>query len=81
MTKESMPMQQDQKILIKDTFKIVIDEEGVELSWDENINPEYNYLSTIGKEKFEKIFISILENFLKDFTDEENVFTTETEEE
>ena len=51
------------------------------VSWDENINPEYNCLSTMGKEELEKTLIDILKDLLEEFTNEENVFTTETENE
>ena len=79
MTTESMSTQQDEKNLIKDTFAIVIDDEGMRVSWDEDINPEYNCLSTMGKEELEKTLIDILKGLLEDFTNGENVLTTETE--
>jgi len=81
MTTESMSPQQDQEELIQDTLEIIIDEEGMRVSWDENINPEYNYLSKMEKEKLDKTLIDIVKALLEEFTKEENVVTTETEEE
>lgn len=81
MTTESMSPQQDQEEPIQDTLEIIIDEEGMRVSWDENINPEYNYLSKMEKEELNKTLIDIVKDLLEEFTKEENVVTTETEEE
>ncbi len=81
MTTESMLTQKDQENSIPDTFEIVIDDEGMRVSWDEDINPEYNYLSTLGKEELEKTLIEILKDLLDEFHNKENVLTTETEKE
>jgi len=81
MTTESMSPQQDQEEPIQDTLEIIIDEEGMRVSWDENINPEYNYLSKMEKEELDKTLIDIVKDLLEEFTKEENVVTTETEEE
>lgn len=81
MTTESMLTQKDQENSIPDTFEIVIDDEGMRVSWDEDINPEYNYLSTMGKGELEKNLIEILKDLLDEFTNGENVLTTETEKE
>jgi len=81
MTTESMSPQQDQEEPIQDTLEIIIDEEGMRVSWDENINPEYNYLSKMEKEELNKTIIDIVKDLLEEFTKEENVVTTETEEE
>ena len=72
---------QDQEEPIQDTLEIIIDEEGMRVSWDENINPEYNYLSKMEKEELDKTLIDIVKDLLEEFTKEENVVTTETEEE
>ena len=76
-----MSPQQDQEEPIQDTLEIIIDEEGMRVSWDENINPEYNYLSKMEKEELDKTLIDIVKDLLEEFTKEENVLTTETEEE
>lgn len=81
MTTESMSPQQDQEEPIQDTLEIIIDEEGMRVSWDENINPEYNYLSKMEKKELDKTLIDIVKDLLEEFTKEENVVTTETEEE
>ena len=81
MTTESMLTQKDQENSIPDTFEIIIDDEGMRVSWDEDINPEYNYLSTMGKEELEKTLIEILKDLLDEFTNGEYVLTTETEKE
>jgi hypothetical protein len=81
MTTESMLTQKDQEKSIQDTFEIIIDDEGMRVSWDEDINPEYNYLSTMGKGELEKTLIEILKDLLDEFTNGENVLTTETEKE
>ena len=81
MTTESMSPQQDQEEPIQDTLEIIIDEEGMRVSWDENINPEYNYLSKMEKEELDKTLIDIVKDLLEEFTKEENVVTAETEEE
>jgi hypothetical protein len=81
MTTESMSPPQDQEEPIQDTLEIIIDEEGMRVSWDENINPEYNYLSKMEKEELDKTLIDIVKDLLEEFTKEENVVTTETEEE
>jgi hypothetical protein len=81
MTTESMLTQKDQENSIPDTFEIVIDDEGMRVSWDEDINPEYNYLSTMEKGELEKTLIEILKDLLDEFTNGENVLTTETEKE
>lgn len=81
MTTESMSPQQDQEEPIQDTLEIIIDEEGMRVSWDENINPEYNYLSKMEKEELDKTLIDIVKDLLEEFTKEGNVVTTETEEE
>ena len=81
MTTESMSPQQDQEEPIQDTLEIIIDEEGMRVSWDENINPEYNYLSKMEKEELNKTLIDIVKDLLEEFTKEGNVVTTETEEE
>jgi len=81
MTTESMLTQKDQEKSIQDTFEIIIDDEGMRVSWDEDINPEYNYLSTMEKGELEKTLIEILKDLLDEFTNGENVLTTETEKE
>lgn len=81
MTTESMSPQQDQEEPIQDTLEIIIDEERMRVSWDENINPEYNYLSKMEKEELDKTLIDIVKDLLEEFTKEGNVVTTETEEE
>ena len=81
MTTESMSPPHDQEEPIQDTLEIIIDEEGMRVSWDENINPEYNYLSKMEKEELDKTLIDIVKDLLEEFTKEENVVTTETEEE
>ena len=81
MTTESMSPPQDQEEPIQYTLEIIIDEEGMRVSWDENINTEYNYLSKMEKEELDKTLIDIVKDLLEEFTKEENVVTTETEEE
>jgi len=76
-----MHTQQDREKSIQDTLEIVVNDKEVMISWDENVNPEYNYLSKLKKEEFEKIFVDSLKNFLEKFTDGENVFTAETKKE
>ena len=57
-----MSPQQDQEEPIQDTLEIIIDEEGMRVSWDENINPEYNYLSKMEKEELDKTLIDIVKD-------------------